>query len=59
MHLIIEVVQDAKFLLNVKDLDLEETIAFYREAKLTPLEIYWHETLCPQWFKSSDPKLTI
>jgi hypothetical protein len=59
MDLIIEVMQDAKFWLNVKDLNPEETISFYREAKLTPTEIYWYETLFPQWFKTSDPKLTI
>lgn len=58
MDLIIEVMQDAKFWLKIKDLAPDEKIAFYRQAQLTPPERYWHETLFPTWFKTLDPKLT-
>ena len=59
LNLLIEVLQDAKTWLKVKDLDYEEKIAYYREAELTPPELYWYETLFPTWFHISDPKLAI
>ena len=58
MDLIIEVMQDAKFWLKIKDLAPDEKIAFDRQAQLTPPERYWYETLFPTWFKTPDPKLT-
>ena len=58
MDLIIEVMQDAKFWLKIKDLAPDEKIAFYHQAQLTPPERYWYETLFPTWFKTPDPKLT-
>jgi hypothetical protein len=59
LNLLIEVLQDAKTWLKVKDLDSEEKIVYYREAELTPPELYWYETLFPGWFHISDPKLAI
>jgi hypothetical protein len=59
LGLLVEVLQDAKTWLKVKDMDDEEKQAYYYEAELTPPELYWYETLFPLWFRISDPKLSI
>jgi hypothetical protein len=59
MDFLVELILDTTLWLDLKDLDPEEKIEYYREANLTPSERYWHETLFPAWFRTRDPKLTI
>jgi hypothetical protein len=54
-----ELILDAALWLDLKDLNREEKIEYYREAELTPSERYWYEILFPAWFSRRDPKLTI
>jgi hypothetical protein len=59
LNLLIEIMQDAKIWLELKDFNSEEKLEYHRKAESTPPEIYWYETLFPMWFSNLDSKLTI
>ncbi len=59
MGVILEVMKDARTLLDLRGLDPGEKLEYYGIAKFAPPERYWFETLFPLWFEISDPKLDI
>lgn len=59
MDLIVEVMQDAKLWLKIQELSDDEKDDFERQAQLTPPELYWYQTLFPEWFNQPDDKLKI
>lgn len=57
MDFLIELMQDAKLWLKLKDFNPDERTEFFQQAELTPTEQYWYEILFPAWFGKSDPKM--